>query len=104
MDATALKLGKIWQAASPLAAGEPGNLILWVRTGKYVRRSFDDGTWPATRIVVVCEKRLLAKSNPPRLRGRLGNRQQPRHPRMTPGTVRRVVAKAGHASCFPTAT
>jgi hypothetical protein len=52
LDAKALKLSKIWEAAKPLAAGEPGNLIFWVRTGKYVRRSFDDGTWPASSILM----------------------------------------------------
>lgn len=52
LDAKALKLSKIWKATQPFAADKSGNLVFWVRTGKYLRRSFDDGTWPASSILM----------------------------------------------------
>lgn len=52
LDAKALKLSKIWEAAKPFSTGEPGNVVFRVWCPLCVRRSGDDGTWPATSILM----------------------------------------------------
>lgn len=52
LDAKALRLQRIWEAIEPFTEGEPGNVVFRVWCGWYVRRSNDDGTWPASSILI----------------------------------------------------
>jgi len=52
LDATALRLSKIWEAIEAFTEGEPGNVVFRVWCRQYARRSRDDGTWPASSILM----------------------------------------------------
>jgi hypothetical protein len=52
IDAGALKLSKIWEAIEPFAKSEAGNVVFQMWCDTYARAPGDDGSWPASSILL----------------------------------------------------